>query len=195
MAIDRIEGVERERLLPVASKIDGEAQTFVICAIGLALTTGPVGFELGAFETVVFTRLYGGWFTVTAALVAFILLPKEKLPFPKNRLFFLAVPTGWMLLRLLFPLHGASDAAFPLLFVLGLVSYVLCLPYALCLIVTFVKPELMELSNPRLKLSLVIVFFLFLGFGYLFGSNHPLLLSCDDFSIAGSFIPENCTPP
>jgi hypothetical protein len=29
---------------------------------------------------------------------------------------------------------------------------------------------------------------------YGLGTQHPRLLSCDDFSISGNFAPDNCTP-
>lgn len=168
-------------------------QTFVMCAIGLALAAGPVGFEYGAYGKLFFTRIYLSWFLVTAAFLSMAMLPREYLPFPKTRLIYLLVPSLWVLVRLLVPINAAEEAVFPVLFVLGMVSYLLCLPYAAYLLVTLLKPELINLPGTKPKIGLVIIFVFFLVVGYIFGSNHPRLLTCEDFEVSGSSLPESCT--
>lgn len=174
--------------------LDSRVQTFVICAIGLALAAGPVGFELGAYGTMFFTRIYTSWFLVTAALIAMAVVPGEQLPFAKNRLLFLLVPSVWMLVRLLVPIHNAGEAMYPPLFVLGMVSYLLCLPYAAFLIIRLVKPEFLELPGRKPKAGLVLILLLFLGLGYLMGKSHARLLTCEDFTLSGNAAPVDCTP-
>ena len=51
------------------------AQTFVICAISIALTAGPVGFELGAYGTLFVSHMFQSLLLVTAALLAMVVLP------------------------------------------------------------------------------------------------------------------------
>ncbi len=175
------------------SAIDARAQTFVLCAIGAALAAGPLGFELGAYGQLFFQRVYTSWFLVTAVLIALAIVPAQYLPFPKSRLLFLLIPSVWMALRLMVPVHSAGDAVAPPLFVLGMISYLFCLPYTAYLIVLLVKPEVLQLPGKRPKFALVGVLALFFTVGYIMGSNHARFLTCEDFAISGNMEPVNCT--
>lgn len=175
-------------------QLDSRVQTFVICAIGLALAAGPVGYELGAYGTIFFYRIYSSWFVVTAALISMSLVPAQTIPFPKKYLVVLLIPSLWMLTRFLAPAESIEEVLFPLLFVLAMVSYLLCLPYSIYLIIRMVKPEFLLLPGKRPKIYLAAVLMLFLGVGFFFGKNHPRMLTCDDFLVSGSHVPENCMP-
>ena len=50
----------------------------------------------------------------------------------------------------------------------------------------------MRKKRPGIGMILVV---LFMGTaGYIAGSNHTYLLTCDDFEISGSFVPTDCRP-
>lgn len=173
--------------------IDSRVQTFVLCAIGAALAAGPMGFELGVYGQLFFHRIYTSWFLVTAVLISLAVVPAQYLPFPRKRLLFLLIPSVWMCLRLVMPVHSVGEAAAPPLFVLGMISYLFCLPYAAYLIVLLVKPELLGLPGKRPKIALVGILVLFFTVGYTMGSNHARFLTCEDFAISGNQLPANCT--
>ena len=176
------------------SIVDRQAQTFVLCAITIALTAGPIGFEFGAYHTLFVNRVYNSWLLVTAALVAMALVPKERLPFPKSRLTYLIIPSLWITLRILVPVDNANEVTYPLLFLLGTISCVLCIPYCIYLLLRLMNPDFFDLPGTKPRYALCFFFVGFLSAGYVMGSNHQRILSCEDFDFLGAPVPEDCTP-
>lgn len=175
--------------------IDTQARTFLLCALGLAYTTGQAGFEIGVYGELLFERKVSVWITVTAAFFALLVLPKDKLQFQRRHLLVLLIPSLWMIVRMATKTLTDGHILIPPLFALSVVSYIACLPYAVYLIVQVLTPEFLELPGwpPKLRLGAVgIVFFLS---GLFVGAHHYWLLSCHDFEIAGSSVPADCHQP
>jgi len=180
--------------MEVNIELDPHARTFLVCAIALAYPVGMAGFELGAYGELFYDRKIAAWCTVTGALVALLLLPRRFAPVSRWHYLFLTIPSLWILLATAIGSHSGGEIVRPVLFWLGLLSYLLCLPYAIFLIVEIINPDFLALGGLKPKMRLVLIGLFFFGAGFITGARNDLLLTCDDFEIAGDTPPENCRP-
>lgn len=172
-------------------KLSPKARTFLICSIALAYQVGSAGFELAAYGELFYTRKITAWSTVTATLIALLILPRSAAKVSPQQLGILAVPSIWLVGAMIFGSHSSAVTR-PILLVLATASYLFCLPYALYLIVEIVNPDLLNLEGwkPKARLAAVALVFFLLGYGA--GLRNDLFLNCSDFEIAGDSPPINC---
>lgn len=170
------------------------ARTFLICAIALAFPIWSAGFELGAYGGLFYMRKITAWATVTAALIALLLIPRKGASVSPLQLLILAVPSIWMLTVTVIQTQTGGEILRPVLFVLAMTSYLFCLPYALYLVVEIINPQLLTLEGwgPKVRLVALAVIFLAAGFGV--GARNDLFMTCHDFQVAGDSPPANCRP-
>lgn len=171
-----------------------KVRTFLICSIALAFPVGSAGFELGAYGELFYTRKITAWSTVTAALLALLVVPRKNVQVSPAQLAILAVPSVWLLMVMVFGSQSGGAVVRPVLFLLATGSYLFCLPFAVYLIVEIINPDLLNLEGwgPKVRLVGVATFF-FLA-GYAAGIRNDLLLTCHDFEVAGDTPPANCRP-
>lgn len=175
-------------------ELNRTARTFLICAIALAFPFWSAGFELGAYGELFYIRKITAWSTVTAALVALLLIPRKAAPVSPLQLLILAVPSIWLLVAAAIGAQSGGEVLRPVLFVLGTASYLFCLPYAVYLIVQIINPEILSLEGwgPKVRLVALAVVFVAVGFGV--GARNDLFMTCQDFEVAGDTPPANCRP-
>jgi hypothetical protein len=85
-----------------------------------------------------------------------------------------------------------GDITRPVLFVLATLSYLVCLPYALYLVIEIINPQILTLQGWGPKLGLVAAAGFFLAAGYGAGVRNDLFMTCHDFEISGDTPPSNC---
>lgn len=171
---------------------DGRWRTFVIAAVTMAYPLGQTGFELGAHGELSFENTLFAWTAVSATLVVLMVMPKRLLPVPRWHLGFLAVPSIWMLGRWAAGVAGPGALVHPALFALGIVSFALCFPYAVYLIVRIANPALAEIRGARLWATLVAVGAAFLVFGFFIGTRNELFVSCQEARMGRIELPQHC---
>ena len=169
-------------------------RTFLLTAVAMAAPAGETGFQIGAWGEVFYSRPMGAWAIVTSLLFALLLVPREKLPIPPKYLFVLLVPSVWILLKMFILEYTGGQIFRPLLFGLGVVTYLLCLPFAAYLIIKIINPDLLDLKGTKPKVSLVAIFLTMFLVGYALGQNNHLFVECEDFVLAGDLPPANCRP-
>jgi len=179
--------------IPARIDMSPKVRTFLICAIALALPVSGAGFELGAYGQLLYDRKVAAWCTVSGALLALLMIPRRMAPMSLLQLGILAIPSIW-LIAVMFAGSHPDEGMRPVLFILTIVSCLFCLPYAIYLIVQIINPELLNLEGwwPKLRLAAIVLVF-FLG-GFAVGARNDLLLTCEDFEIAGSHPPAECRP-
>ena len=77
---------------------------------------------------------------------------------------------------------------------LATVVLLLSLPYALYVATNLFNPELLKLSDTRLKLAFAVTILAVFAIGFWAGANNDLIMTCGDFKIAGDDTPKNCLP-
>jgi hypothetical protein len=178
---------------PENVEIQPQARTFILFALTLAYPMFGAGFELGAYGELIYERKITAWAVVTAVWLGFGLVPREQTGIRSWQLLTLAIPCLWLLTAGFFSASGEDPVTRPLLFTLGLVSYLLCFPFAVYLAVKVVNPDLLNLHGWKPKARILAIALLFVVAGYLIGNHNYLFLSCDDFELAGSMLPDNCS--
>ena len=174
------------------NELEPRWRTLVVAAVALAYPVGQAGFELGAYGELFLDHKLTAWITVTATLIVLTVLPKRHLPVPRSHLWFLAIPSLWMLGRFVVGVSNPGALVHPVLFVIGVASFALCIPYAIYLIVRIANPGLGDLRETRLRLSLAAIAIVFFVAGYGIGMRNDLFLTCQEFRISGMELPENC---
>ncbi|TNF96118.1 MAG: hypothetical protein EP297_10640 [Gammaproteobacteria bacterium] len=177
---------------PSQINISHGARTFLLLSITLSYHMFSTGFELGAHGELLYNHKITAWSLVTGALVALLILPKQESGIKYWQLVVLLIPSLWVMLASYFGLQNQGAIVKPGLFLLATISYLICLPYAIYIIVQIVNPELLTLKGRGPKVSMIIVSVCFLVLGYLTGEHNYLFMTCEDFDIAGDMRPENC---
>ncbi len=172
--------------------IEPKWRTLVVASVALAYPVGQTGFELGAYGELLFDNKLAAWITVTATLIVLVALPKKILPVPRAYLWFLAIPSLWVLGRFVIGVSNPGVLVHPVLFAAGAVSFALCVPYAIYLIVRIANPGLADLRDTRLRLSLAVIAVIFFGAGYGIGTRSELFLTCQELRVSGAELPEHC---
>ncbi len=172
--------------------IEPKWRTLVVAAVALAYPVGITGFELGAYGEIFFDNMLAAWFTVTAVLVILVALPRKRLHLPRTHIWILAFPSLWMLGRFSVGLSSPSDLLHPLLFVAGAVSFALCVPYAIYLVVRIANPELPDLRDARLRIVLALIAITFFGAGYGIGLRNELVQTCEELEMHDEELPTHC---
>jgi hypothetical protein len=79
------------------------------------------------------------------------------------------------------------------LFWFGIAVTLVGMPVLGALMVRLLIPEAERLSRSQaLVVAGVVVSVMLVSYGL--GTQHPHMLSCEDFTVSGNFAPENCTP-
>ena len=172
--------------------IEPKWRTLVVASVALAYPVGITGFELGAYGELFFDNILSAWFTVTAVLVILVALPGRRLHLPRTHIWILAFPSLWMLSRFIVGLSSPSDLIHPLLFIAGAISFALCVPYAIYLIVRIANPELPDIRDTRLRIVLAMIAIAFFGAGYGIGLRNDLFQTCEELAVHDEELPAHC---
>jgi hypothetical protein len=172
--------------------IEPKWRTLVVAAVALAYPVGQTGFELGAYGELFFGNKLSAWITVTATLVILVIVPRKKRMGLNVQIWILAIPSLWMLGRLIIGLSSPADVVHPLIFLGGAVSFALCVPYAIYLIVRIANPGLPDLRDTRLRIILALIAIAFFGAGYGIGLRNELFQTCEELEVHDEALPAHC---
>ena len=179
---------------PDLSEIPPVARSFILLCVALAYAAWDIGFELGAHGRIFFEKLFMAWSIATALLIALLVIPRDRKRLPLTAIAVTAFPSVWLILVLLARATPDTPGLDALLFVTGLVVYLACFPYVIYLGVSIAYPDLLAHNDRRPRLVMLMIVVALLAAGYLMGTHHQRLISCEDFEIAGQHVPENCRP-
>ena len=174
--------------------VDPKIRTFLLTAVAISAPAGETGFQLGAWGEVLYNRPMGAWAVVTGLLLALLLVPRQKLPVPAAYLLVLVVPSAWLILKMFMMESTGGEIMHPVLFLLGVASYLVCLPFAFYLVIKIINPDLLDLKGLRPKLSLLAVLLTMFLIGFGLGRYNNLFVHCEDFILAGDTPPVHCRP-
>jgi hypothetical protein len=182
---------EDARTGPARSLLDEDSRRVVAAALaGAALGSWPA-FTLGAYGVVFFEQHLALW---AAATSAFLALGYARGPgvWRRPAVLALLLPSLWILLAWILPVGGTSGI-YQALFWMGVVITILGLPALAAFLVRLIIPTAERLQG-RERLAAVGVVALVMLSSFLFGTQHPRILTCEDFTISGNYAPENCSP-
>lgn len=173
-----------------------EARVFVLSSIALSTGVFGIAFWYGVFGTVFFEHLFTLWVASTVALIASLFIPRlTDLPsyLSWRGRFVLLLPTVWLLYEAFINQDAAGmwDAGW-LSWGLTIAMVALTLPYLLYVVILVAVPDIEKLKQPRLQSAIVLITAAMALVGYAIGANHERFITCYDFKVSGSNVPEDC---
>jgi hypothetical protein len=176
---------------PAVALLDEDSRRLVAAAMaGAALGWWPA-FTLGVYGVVFFEQHLALWAAATSAFLA-LGLSRGFHAWRRPRVLALLVPSVWMVLAWILPVGGTSGI-YQVLFWLGVVITVFGMPALAAFLVRVLIPTAERLKG-REKSAAIGVVALIMITSFLIGTQHPRMLTCEDFSVSGNFAPENCSP-
>jgi hypothetical protein len=167
-------------------------RTLIVVLATLAYPFVQTGYEIGSHGDLQFQNKLIAWATVTATFIAFMLVPRRLVPIPRWHIWLLSIPTIWALGRIAVGTFGTNAVASPALYVAGIASFVLCLPYAIYLIVRTANPDLQAIEQIRLWILMAACACLFATAGFVAGRWNTFFLSCELIKAERLTLPERC---
>jgi len=165
-----------------------------IAAVTIALLVFPIAFNLGAYRQVLYPDVFR---IVVASFVlcgAMFVVP----PYDGKQLWFtrivLASPTAWLVIAVVVAGSTAEATERPIFVGWLLAVIVVSVPITLKMLIDMFSPELSSAHSLRLTVGVVIVVVVVATSGFLIGAHNDRVMTCEDFVIAGSSAPENCSP-
>lgn len=163
---------------------------FFAVTITGALIAWDITFTFGAYHTVFYHRINQ---LLVVCLV--VLLGKLSLNAQIHEHAWLtgvfAVPTVWVLFRLLAP-GTVPPRAYPAADGLLIGIMVLSLPLVLWVVARLLAPGYFSLPQRRMQLASAGIIVAVAGVGYLVGVFNDHFYTCEDFALAGDHRPEGC---
>jgi hypothetical protein len=171
--------------------LDEDARRLTAAAVaGAALGWWPA-FTMGVYGVIFFEQHLALWAVATTAFFSLGYARGVRV-WLRPAVLALLLPSVWMLLAWLLPV-GGTTGIYQLLFWLGVVITVLGLPALAAFMVRLVIPTAERLRGSERWAAIGVVALVMLA-SFVVGTQHPRMLTCDDFTVSGNFAPPGCSP-
>jgi hypothetical protein len=171
--------------------LDPRTRRVVATAVAASAIGWWPAFTLGVYGVIFFEQHLALWAAATSSFLAMCLMGgRSALRRPVT--YALLLPSLWLLLVWLRPVTAGTNYD-EMLFWGGLTITLLGMPVLAAFMMRLLLPETRRLHRRQALLVMIVIVLVMLA-SYGIGTQHPHMLSCDDFTISGNFAPENCTP-
>jgi hypothetical protein len=171
--------------------LDEDSRRLAAAAIAGATLGWWPAFTLGVYGVIFFEQHLALWAAATSAFLA-LGFARGLRVWRRPAVLALLLPSLWMALAWILPVGGTSGI-YQVLFWLGVVITVLGMPALAAFMVRVLIPGAERLQGREKFAAIGVVAFVMLT-SFFIGTQHPRMLTCEDFSISGNFAPENCSP-
>jgi hypothetical protein len=171
--------------------LNAQTRRVVATAVAASAIGWWPAFTLGVYGVIFFEQHLALWAAATSSFLALCLVVGRS-AWRRPVTYALLLPSFWLLLIWLLPGTAGSNYD-EMLFWGGLVITLLGMPVLAAFMVRLLLPETRRLRRRQALMVILVVVLVMLG-SYGVGTQHPDMLSCDDFTISGNFAPSNCTP-
>jgi hypothetical protein len=171
--------------------LDEDSRRLAAAAIAGATMGWWPAFTLGVYGVIFFEQHLALWAAATSAFLA-LGFARGLRVWRRPAVLPLLLPSLWMALAWILPVGGTSGI-YQVLFWLGVVITVLGMPALAAFMVRVLIPAAERLQGREKFAAIGVVAFVMLT-SFLVGTQHPRMLTCEDFTISGNFAPENCSP-
>jgi hypothetical protein len=160
-------------------------RTFMLVTIAGSLAAWEIGFDLGAFETISYRRVFTVFIISTVVLLTTLVRNDEtRATSPMSRCI-LGLPLIYLVAEMTFLTVSQTVVD-----ILNL-AIILTFPWTLYVIARLVDRDYFTL--PRREQAIAVIAVLLSGLSGLYvGTANDRFLSCDDFERSGDFQPDNC---
>ncbi len=172
----------------------GRYGPFAIAVVTISLVVFPITFNLGAYRQVFYEDVFRFVVAATAGLGVSLLAT----PYTGWRRWFtnaaLGAPALWLLLATVFTDSIADATTNPVLGPAAVVVGAVSIPTVLRMLIDMFVPGFRSYTDKKLLVGGLSVVVVIGAAGWFIGANNDRFLTCDDFKIAGSDLPDNCAP-
>lgn len=183
--------MSEERARAGRGGLDEETRRVAAATVAAAAIGWWPAFTFGTYGVVFFEQHLALWAAATSAFLAAGLARGPRF-WRRPTAWTLLLPSLWIVVAWLLPVGGTSGA-YQALFWFGVVVTLLGMPALAAFMVRLLIPEAERLRG-REALAAIAVVVVVMASAYVMGTQHPRLLTCEDFTISGNFAPENCSP-
>jgi hypothetical protein len=171
--------------------LDEDARRLTAAAVaGAALGWWPA-FTMGVYGVIFFEQHLALWAVATTAFLSLGYARGVRV-WLRPGVLALLLPSVWMALAWLLPV-GGTTGIYQVLFWLGVVITVLGLPALAAFMVRLLVPTAERLRGSERRAAIGVVALVMLA-SFVVGTQHPRMLTCDDFTVSGNFAPPGCSP-
>lgn len=184
-------------MVEVSSKQPTQGRHLLVACVLIALEVWPMGFNLGAYDTVFWSDLFEIWVVSVVTLLAGLYLIQTAATRPPIHGMELAA----MLLPSLWFVSQAIDRVYPhgplswLKIVFEVMTVIFAVPIVIGVVMRVTMPETLQLRSLRQNAVLIAITLAVFGASYLIGMRNDLLFTCQDFKVSGDEPPANCFQP
>ena len=171
-------------------RLDRETRRVVAISVAASSIGWWPAFTLGVYGVIFFEQHLALWAAATSAFIA-VEVSGGRRVLRRVSNYTLLLPSLWLVLIWLLPVTDST--ARYLLFWFGVLVTLLGMPALAAFLVRLLIPGAENLPRRQAAIAIVAVAIV-MAAAYLLGTQHPHMLSCDDFSISGNFAPDNCNP-
>jgi hypothetical protein len=176
---------------PRRAAIDDETRRIVATAVAASAIGWWPAFTLGVYGVIFFEQHLALWAAATSAFLALCVMG-GRVPWRLPAMYALLLPSVWLVIIWLLPVTAGTGYD-EVIFWFGLVMTVLGMPLLAAFLVRLLLPETERLRRSQ-AIRVIAVVLIVMSASYGLGTQHPRMLSCDDFTVSGNFAPPNCTP-
>ena len=164
-----------------------------VTTVAASLIAWWPAFTLGVYGTIFFEQIFALWAAATATfLVAVLMLGRRAWAQPA--VYSLLIPSAWMVLTWL-TTAADNGVGEDILFWFGVVVTLIGFPAMAALIVLVAVPGSESVRRSRDVTVSIGVIAIIGVLSYVLGTQHPRLLTCEEFTISGNDQPAGCTSP
>lgn len=175
---------------PSHALLDEDSRRLTAAAVaGAAIGWWPA-FTMGVYGVIFFEQHLALWAVATTAFLALGYARGAKV-WQRPGVLALLLPSVWMVLAWLLPV-GGTTGIYQVLFWLGVVITVLGLPALAAFMVRLLIPTAERLRGSERWAAIGVVALVMLA-SFVVGTQHPRLLTCEDFTVSGNFAPPGCS--
>jgi hypothetical protein len=174
-----------------ANGLEPETGRVVAIAVAASSIGWWPGFTMGGSGVIFFEQHLALWAAATSAFIA-VEVSGGRRVLRRASNYTLLLPSLWLLLVWLLPVFTDSTARY-VLFWFGVLVTLLGMPALAAFLIRLLIPGAENLPRRHAVIAIASVAIVMTA-AYVLGTQHPHMLSCDDFSISGNFAPENCNP-
>jgi hypothetical protein len=175
---------------PAANGLDPETRRVVAIAVAASSIGWWPAFTMGVYGVIFFEQHLALWAAATGAFIAVEVAGGRRV-WRRVSNYTLLLPSLWLLLVWLLPVTDST--ARYVLFWFGVLVTLLGMPALAAFLIRLLIPGAEDLPRRHAVIAIASVAIV-MAAAYVLGTQHPHMLSCDDFSISGNFAPENCNP-
>jgi hypothetical protein len=175
---------------PGTKGLDPETRRVVAIAVAASSIGWWPAFTLGVYGVIFFEQHLALWAAATSAFVAVALAGGRRM-WRRLSNYTLLLPSVWLVLVWLLPVTDST--VHYALFWFGVLVTLLGMPALAAFMIRLLIPGAENLPRRQAAIAILAVVVVMVA-AYALGTQHPHMLSCQDFSISGNFAPENCNP-